>query len=161
MTTVTTYTGIGLFEGCPDLNTCVIANTGYAAGSKVLASVDLTAGTTYYLQVDTWPSPACIPSFDLTIEDATPVYVPVTVFPYPNGFESGSIPAEIFPVIASNSTIAVNTDAAGTGTYGLHQSGIHTPDSRPIPMETMLSFTTLPMWLNHKFRRCLQGRADC
>ncbi len=64
----TTYTGMLLSTDCPPTN-CI----GYVTGSsgtthKRLTCVDLAPGV-YYLMIDTWPSPACIPSFNLTITD--------------------------------------------------------------------------------------------
>ena len=54
------YTGLMLYSGCP-LNgqggTCVDYNQGFA-GSKTL-TVCLQAGVTYYLILDSWPSPTC------------------------------------------------------------------------------------------------------
>jgi hypothetical protein len=67
----TTYGGIGIFDACPDTGNLVESVTGSAASPKVIESVVLTAGT-YYLMVDTWASPYCIPEYDLTIEEACP-----------------------------------------------------------------------------------------
>jgi hypothetical protein len=65
----TTYSALAIFDGCPDIGTLLHSVTGYAAAPRELEGIALTAGT-YYIMVDTWPSPDCIPSFDLVIEDA-------------------------------------------------------------------------------------------
>ncbi|MFA5417266.1 MAG: carboxypeptidase regulatory-like domain-containing protein, partial [Bacteroidales bacterium] len=63
----TTWSGIGLFSSCPDvLGNSIATVTGSAGTLKTIGQLTLEAGT-YYIMVDTWPSPACIPDFDLTI----------------------------------------------------------------------------------------------
>jgi hypothetical protein len=77
----TTWTGLGIFLGCPGGSNSVACVTGSSGTTpKTLASIDLVAGNQYYVMVDTWPSPACIPAFNLSIIDATPMYVPITTF---------------------------------------------------------------------------------
>ena len=66
----TTYVGIGLFSGCPAMGNSIAITTGYAAESKIIQTV-LQPGT-YYFMADTWPSPDCIPSFDLNITEWVP-----------------------------------------------------------------------------------------
>ena len=68
MVTDTTYTGMVLDDECPATDgDCIAYVTNSGAGGVSFAGLDLSAGT-YYLMLDTWPSPDCIPSFDLTIE---------------------------------------------------------------------------------------------
>jgi hypothetical protein len=69
MQTASTWTGLLITTECPIGNTCVDYIIGYG-GNKTL-NVSLAAGT-YYIMIDTWPSPNCIPSFDLTVQDAPP-----------------------------------------------------------------------------------------
>ncbi len=64
----TTYSGMSIYDDCPDVGTCLQAVTGSAAAPKLLRQ-HLTAGT-YYLWIDTWASPDCIPDFDLSIDVA-------------------------------------------------------------------------------------------
>jgi regulation of enolase protein 1 (concanavalin A-like superfamily) len=69
LTSSSSWIGLMLYNGCPFLGqggTCM-GSTQNSSGSKTLV-VTLTAGVTYYLVVDTWPSPSCIPSFDLSIQ---------------------------------------------------------------------------------------------
>ena len=68
----TTYPGIGIFLGCPSTGTCLGAAYGYAAGTYTISEIALTAGNQYYVMVDTWASPTCIPTFTLNIVAVTP-----------------------------------------------------------------------------------------
>ncbi len=62
-----TWTGIFLYQGCPTSGGICIGNFTSSAGSKTLAyvgtnltsgtKISLTAGVTYYLVIDTWPTP--------------------------------------------------------------------------------------------------------
>ena len=73
LTTTSTWTGLMLYAGCPFLGeggTCV-ANSQSSTGNKTI-TVNLTAGTTYYLVVDAFPTPNCHPSFNLSIAIAIP-----------------------------------------------------------------------------------------
>ena len=52
------WTGITIFQGCPTTGgTCLTSVTG-SGTSKITTGISLTAGTTYYIMIDTWPSPA-------------------------------------------------------------------------------------------------------
>jgi hypothetical protein len=68
----TTYAGIGIFDGCPDVGNCLAATVGYAAAPKVIEQVAVTAGNSYYVMIDTWASPTCIPSLTLDIISEPP-----------------------------------------------------------------------------------------
>jgi len=64
----TTYGGFCVDFTCPpDPSTCIAVVTGGSSGVKSTPSLQLAAGT-YYIMVDTWPSPDCIPDFDLFID---------------------------------------------------------------------------------------------
>ncbi|KPL00820.1 MAG: hypothetical protein AMJ91_03050 [candidate division Zixibacteria bacterium SM23_73_3] len=67
----TTWNGIALDDACPlDPSTCLYTYT--QSGSSVHSfEYDFGVGT-YYIQIDTWPSPDCIPDFDLTIDPLGP-----------------------------------------------------------------------------------------
>lgn len=62
----TMWTGLAIFAGCPATGTCLARSTGSTASPRVISALELAAGT-YYIMVDTWPAPTCIPSFDLSI----------------------------------------------------------------------------------------------
>ena len=62
-------TGVFVTNGCPSSGgTCVASNTN-ASGNPSLCGVSLIAGNTYYIMIDTWPSPTCTP-FNITILNA-------------------------------------------------------------------------------------------
>jgi len=65
----TDYTGILLDDACPSDGDCIAMSTNVNSSIHGLYNVSLTAGT-YYLMIDTWPSPDCIPDFDLAITEA-------------------------------------------------------------------------------------------
>jgi len=67
MTTTTTYTGMLISDECPATATCIAFATNSGAGGVTITE-DLVAGT-YYIMIDTWPSPVCIPEFTLTISE--------------------------------------------------------------------------------------------
>ncbi len=82
LTSSSSWIGMMLYNGCPFIGqggACVdnIQNSG---GSKTL-TVTVTSGVTYYLVVDTWPSPTCIPSFDLTIPAPAGALIPARASP--------------------------------------------------------------------------------
>jgi hypothetical protein len=67
----TGWTGILIDDSCPpDPVTCIAKNTG-SSGVRSMFGVALMPGS-YYIMVDTWPSPTCIPAFNLTITEAIP-----------------------------------------------------------------------------------------
>ena len=62
----TTYSGISLADSCAS-DTCIDLSTNSGGTAHGLDCQYLTAGT-YYIQVDTWAAPDCIPDFDLILE---------------------------------------------------------------------------------------------
>lgn len=67
----TTWTGVAIHDSCPlDPTSCMGTSTSSSAAPHKIEGMTLTAGTTYYIMVDTYPSPDCIPSFTLTIGQA-------------------------------------------------------------------------------------------
>jgi hypothetical protein len=71
----TTWTYIEIRTECvPPAGSCVyyMQNTGGTAYTS--GPIELAPGT-YYMIVDTWPSPACIPAFDLSITEGVPCVV--------------------------------------------------------------------------------------
>ncbi len=67
METVTTWTGMLLTDVCPPDSNCIATATNVSAGGSQIDQL-LAAGT-YYIMIDTWPTPTCIPDFTLTIEE--------------------------------------------------------------------------------------------
>ncbi len=65
----TSYTGFLFDDACPaDASTCLGKSVRVGSDPHETYILDLVAGT-YYIMVDTWPAPDCLPDFDLTIEE--------------------------------------------------------------------------------------------
>jgi len=67
----TSWTGVAIDDECPPADPCMAFSTSSGSSPHGMFGVALTAGT-YYIMVDTWPSPDCISDFDLTITEAAP-----------------------------------------------------------------------------------------
>jgi hypothetical protein len=70
MTTTDTWTGMLVTDACPPGATCIATATNVSAGGVTITQ-QLAAGT-YYIMMDTWPTPNCIAAFNFTVEDYTP-----------------------------------------------------------------------------------------
>ena len=71
MTSTTTYTGIAILDACPGVGSCIAFSTISGVANHNF-QVALQPGI-YYMIIDTWPSPFCIPSFNLTLTADTEV----------------------------------------------------------------------------------------
>ena len=68
----TRYTGMALDNSCPpNPATCIRVKTNAFNFAYSMDTVTLAPGD-YYIMVDTWPAPNCIPDFDLTITAPPP-----------------------------------------------------------------------------------------
>jgi hypothetical protein len=56
--------GFSLYAGCPFTGSCV--GTAKSSNASNSICVTVTAGTTYYLVIDSWPSPSCF-TYDISI----------------------------------------------------------------------------------------------
>jgi uncharacterized Zn-binding protein involved in type VI secretion len=68
----TTYSGMAIDNVCPldaATGSCLGIVTSSSGAPKSINNLSLAAGT-YYIMVDTWPTPNCIPAFTLTVEEA-------------------------------------------------------------------------------------------
>ncbi|MBK6641402.1 MAG: hypothetical protein IPG39_09220 [Bacteroidetes bacterium] len=52
-----TYVGIFLYNGCPTSGGTCVGNITNSGSSKTLSGMTITAGNTYYIVFDTWPTP--------------------------------------------------------------------------------------------------------
>lgn len=121
----TGWTGILLDSSCPpNATTCIATNTG-SSGTRSILGKSLAAGS-YYIMVDTWPTPTCIPSFTLNINAATPPPPPAA-----NDLCTGAIDIQA----QSLSSWDVNLTNAGTyyNDYSLPTTGSCTGYSTPGP----------------------------
>jgi len=64
------YPGIAIDDVCPPGASCIAYATNYLSYVNLIG-VPLTAGT-YYVMIDTWPAPDCLPNFTLTIQETPP-----------------------------------------------------------------------------------------
>ena len=72
VTSASSYVGITLFNGCPvtagctpGLGSCIGYSQSYDGNQSMC--MNLNSGTTYYLVVDQFASPTCIPSYNISI----------------------------------------------------------------------------------------------
>lgn len=63
----TSWTGMALAQDCPPVN-CIAVSTNSGSGDHGFDCLNLSAGS-YYLMVDTWPSPDCIPLFEIEFRE--------------------------------------------------------------------------------------------
>jgi hypothetical protein len=70
VTADTTWTGIGVFAGCPDVSPTTIAQATSTANPDVILGLVLAPGQ-YFLMVDTFPPPSTM-SYELVIEPCQP-----------------------------------------------------------------------------------------
>ena len=72
LTSASSFVGLALYAGCPLADACYggggtcVAQEQSSSGSQTLVAC-LQAGQTYYLLVDQWASPTCIPSYSISI----------------------------------------------------------------------------------------------
>ncbi len=75
-TSNSSWVGLFLYVGCPQGGSCAGSSASGGGNQTIQASV--TAGTTYYLLVDSWPAPNCHPSYNLQITAPAALPPPTT-----------------------------------------------------------------------------------
>jgi hypothetical protein len=65
--TASSYPGLAVFDGCPDVGTCLTFKTG-SSGPLGTSCLVFEPGHDYYIMVDNWPSPACINAYTLKLD---------------------------------------------------------------------------------------------
>jgi hypothetical protein len=66
------HTAIAIGDACPPTLSCLGRSISPPQAPHRIENVPLEPGTTYYIQVDTWDPPSCIPQFTLTVEQYVP-----------------------------------------------------------------------------------------
>jgi hypothetical protein len=66
VTSAGSWMGVMLYQGCPTSGGTCVNYAQSSAGNQSMGCVSVTAGVTYYLIIDSWPTPTCNP-FTLTI----------------------------------------------------------------------------------------------
>lgn len=110
LTSSSSWVSLTLYVGCPLTGTCVDFSQSISGIQTIIEP--LTAGTTYYLIVDTWPSPTCIFSYDLSI----------TASPFD--------PCMSITTLSCGS--AVSATPSGVGNWALNACGFSTPGQEKI-----------------------------
>jgi len=123
---VETYSTFWVMESCPDVgagNVCLFGKGEYANTPKIFLQ-EMTAGT-YYIQIDSWPSPDCI-TFDLTIDEAPapPQADAITTFPYLEGFETCTWPSTMLPFAGVQAGAVVSAQAGYNSSCGAMLDGL-------------------------------------
>jgi len=71
LTGTLSFTGIFITDNCPSVGSAnCIASATSSSGNPTLCGVSLTAGTTYYIMIDTDPSPTCTP-FNISVTSSS------------------------------------------------------------------------------------------
>lgn len=70
LTSTGSWVGMTLYQGCPTAGGTCVAFAQSSAGNQSIGCAAVVAGQTYYLVVDSWPSPTCNP-FNVTISAPT------------------------------------------------------------------------------------------
>ena len=105
----TTWTGMLLDDSCPpDPTTCLYKSTGSSGSRTILGAALTAAGSPYYIMIDTWPTPDCIPDFDLTIT--------VAAGPPPN---DECADAEAIGEVTDYAFNTTNATTSGVGTHSI------------------------------------------
>ncbi|MFM2136026.1 MAG: hypothetical protein RL021_1426, partial [Bacteroidota bacterium] len=110
------YTGLMLYAGCPFGGGTCVTNLQSSSGSKSFCAT-VTAGVTYYLIIDSWPSPACNP-YSLSISAPSNSIQGATC--------STAIPMTLPYIATGQSTSCAGNDYTNTTTGAcntLYQSG--------------------------------------
>lgn len=103
------YTGVFVNEGCPTTGGFCIGQATSWTGNPTLAGVLLTAGVTYYITVDTWPTPDCT-DFTIDIIESVP----------PNNDDPCNA---IALTVGSDCVVGYYTNAGSTSTTGVPDPG--------------------------------------
>ncbi len=98
------WTGIAIDDACPPDDPCMAFSTNSGASPHGMTSVALAPGT-YYIMIDSWPSPDCITSFDLIIVESPAA---------PDNDECEDAPViSTFPTTVYGTNIAATIDCPG------------------------------------------------
>jgi len=65
--TASSWPGLAVFDGCPDVGTCMIYKTG-TSGPLGTSCLVFEPGHVYYIMVDNYPAPACVGTYRLELE---------------------------------------------------------------------------------------------
>ena len=111
LSTTQTWTGIWLFNGCPgSAGVCVVAVTTSTTGGTTTSTVNVTAGTQYYVVFDTWPAPPTPCAAGATFSITAPPVAPVGCLTAVNGL----FPATTFTPTCTGTAQNITTCGFGS-----------------------------------------------
>ena len=111
----TSYTAVLVYDACPILGGVVVASSGSSASNES-CSFTPVSGTTYYVVVDTWASPTCIPNFDLSIAEQVTGCMDATATNYNSAATVACTGCCVYPV--SYAQVGYGTTQYGSWTLG-------------------------------------------
>jgi gliding motility-associated-like protein len=116
------YAGMFVYDDCDDIGVSCIAGdyNGFSAAPLSIPTLNVTAGTTYYIVISSWPSPQTI-GYTLTIQQvfcAPPVNVEITDIGMNSASLSWSNPsgATSWEVVVQEAVLGIPTGAGETTT---------------------------------------------
>jgi hypothetical protein len=110
------WTGIFLYNGCPTSGGTCVGNITSSSTSKTLSGMSVTAGNTYYIVIDTWPTPNSPCPGTITLNG--------TIVPGCSGTPtSGSITAPSLACSGTAFNMTLTGATSGTGIVYQWQSG--------------------------------------
>ncbi|MDC0231121.1 DUF1566 domain-containing protein [Aureispira] len=77
-----TYSGLWVFDDCPNSGGATVVTSATSSSGAKTVSFNQVSGTTYYVVVDSWTSPYCHSSFDLSIVAQVPGCINATACNY-------------------------------------------------------------------------------
>ena len=148
-----TWTGITLYNGCPTSGgTCVGSITSSASSKTLTVTGNITIGNTYYIMVDTWPTPNSPCPGNITINGNA--VVPCSTPNPGNTLQTGVGFCTGVPI-----TLSLQTATPGTGVTYQWQSaadtdpGFTSPTNLGLPIRWSAPRSRAPTRLSGKLRR--------
>ncbi len=114
----TGWAGFAIDNSCPPDNDCLAKSTSSSGQPQYINEIYLPVGT-YYIMIDTWPSPYCIPEFDLQI---------IRHFPDPWGVNCAlplylSVTPDVLPLALGPETTLGSQDDFNQTCLGIYDDG--------------------------------------
>ncbi|MBL7765001.1 MAG: fibronectin type III domain-containing protein [Chitinophagaceae bacterium] len=112
-----TWTAITFYNGCPTSGGVCLGSIANSASSKTLSGINVSSGVTYYIVIDTWPSPVSACPGSITLNGT--INAACTGTPTP-----GNTLASVNPVCPAAATVlSLQNATSGTGvTYQWYSS---------------------------------------
>jgi hypothetical protein len=99
------WTGMAIDYSCPpNPSSCIAVSTNSGASPHGIYGVSLAAGT-YYVMIDTWPTPDCIANFTFSMSECSPAP--------PNDECVNATPVNVYPSTQCGTNIGATVDCPG------------------------------------------------